>query len=184
MAVVTLNGVRVDTENEYVKDFKNGKLNMMLGEDGLPKYTANQLKSLKKVDLLAEVQPLIDAAVAASVVPSPTTEHKKRGAKRKPAKNKASAQSKKCLLLRDVASHKITVDEAIEILADDPLLGKEMNRTDIENAWNTERRPGGPLKSRRTLTVEITNETIELAANERMNERGDIIADSDTSWAG
>lgn len=134
----TFNGIRL-AETEYLKDQTNSTMNMMLGTDGKPKYTANQLKSFKKADLLAELVPLYEAAEASQ---KPAQKDKaKPGARTKVSKNKASAQSKKCHTIRKLANDIYTIEQALEIWHEDYELQKVCSIEELKHASITKLRP-------------------------------------------
>lgn len=118
---VTINGFTLE-DSAYLKDQKNSDLNLMLGENGQPKYTLSQMKSIKKERLLAEVMPLYE--VARLISPKPEKVYKKRGAPRRSCKNPASAKVKKCNLIKDVVLGKLTPADAWEIVKADYFLSQ------------------------------------------------------------
>ncbi len=172
MAKLKLNGITIDTATEYVKDQKNIVLNTMLGTNGEPKYSVNQMKNITKKMLLEELSTVIEEALRTAEQSAPK-ELQKRGAKRRPVKNKKCAQSKKCHLLDDVANKRITLTDALIILDDDYWLKTVLTKAELELAESTGKRPG---RAKVRVQVELD---VELAGDEYVNAEGYIVATGD-----
>lgn len=136
MTTPTMNGIKL-RDDEYLKDQTNNTLSMMLGANGMPKYSAAEIKNknLTKPKLLAELLPIYNALQAEL----PAKEKKvgaKRGRKRGASTNKKSAQVKKCNMIASLAQGKLSVNEAKEWLAQDYLLASITTLEEIEKAAN------------------------------------------------
>lgn len=169
MAKLKLNGITIDTATEYVKDQKNIVLNTMLGTNGEPKYSVNQMKNITKAMLLTELVVIVEEALKTAEQSAPK-EMQKRGAKRRPVKNKKCAQSKKCHILDDVANKRMTAMEALIILDDDYWLKSVLTREEVLLAESTGQRPG-----RAKVRVQVVLD-VELAKDEYVDQDGYIVA--------
>jgi hypothetical protein len=132
-----LNGVKLRA-NEYLKDATKTTLNMMLGSNGLPKYSQEQLKDITRQQLLDEVLPLFEAA---QIPTKPKGTNGKRGAKPKASKNENSARAKKCNLIRDLANGKKTLDSIKDMYDNDYYLQQVCKWQELETAFKTGKRP-------------------------------------------
>lgn len=134
---------------------KNSELNVLLGENpGEPKYSQNQMKSITKAMLIAELTELIAAMEA--VKPAPVAKGK-RGASTKVSKNKAVAASKQTNIIKAVADKKMSVEDAHARYAADIVLQQYCPA----DKWGTlmasaidGKRPGA-VRQLTTLTIEI-----------------------------
>lgn len=145
MSRPTFNGIRL-AENEYLKDQTNLTLNMMLGEDGKPKYSVAQMKKIKKADLLAELFPLFEAAEAEI---KPKSKPQAGGRKPSESKNKKSAQSKKCHTIRKLAEGIWTLEQALEVYNMDTVLQKVCTIDELKFAAENKKRPGNKTGAKR-----------------------------------
>jgi hypothetical protein len=88
----------------------NTALSMLLGQDGMPKYTASQLKGKTKAGLVAEVRAAIE------LIGEPKTKGPSV------SKTKEVAQSKLCRFLKDIAAGKKTIEQFKALIAVDYVL--------------------------------------------------------------
>ena len=116
--------------------FKNGQLNHLLGQDGAPKYSSNELKSKNKAALGDELRALLLEHEASKPKSGSKTSGTK-GAKMTVSKNVASAASKLTNTLKAIVAGKKTVEQAREIVAADEVLAAywgERLETDLARA--------------------------------------------------
>lgn len=132
-----LNGVKL-RENEYLKDCTKSTLNMMLGENGMPRYTVDELKEVARQDMLDEVFILFEAS---NLPTKPKGTNGKRGAKPKPSKDENSARVKKCNLIRDLANGSKTLDDIKDMYNNDYYLMKVCKWEELVKAATTKTRP-------------------------------------------
>lgn len=132
-----LNGVKLGPK-EYLKDATKNTLNQMLGSDGLPKYTQEQLKDITRQQLLDEVTPLFEAS---NTPTKPKGTNGKRGAKPKASKNANSARAKKCNLIRDLANGTKTLDDIKDMYNNDYFLMQVCKWGELVKASETRTRP-------------------------------------------
>lgn len=149
MAGPTFNTVTL-RDDEYLKDATKSVLNMMLGAEGKPKYTQADLALIKRTALLEEITPLYEARATEN--PKAPKEKKTLGAPPKASKNKKSAQSKKCHLLKALALGTKTWEQALHIYDDDFQLRQICTLEELKFVLENKTRPGA---KRRSVTVEL-----------------------------
>jgi hypothetical protein len=161
MGTVKLNGVIVDRNADLTgKEFSNGQLNTMLGTDGAPRYSANQLKSVNKTKLADQVRELINE-IPEKVV---RAKGEGKGAKPRVSKTKAVAQSKLCNTLKALAVGKKTVDQAIAIYEFDTVLAEYIARDLFMVKVNAAIAGERPKSARQTVTIQVELDEAEVAA--------------------
>lgn len=125
------------------KQWKNSDLNLALGTGGEPKYTANQMKAKKRVQLEDELRGLMLELQPKKGKKTKAADSAPRGAKLGISKNPACAASKKCNAIKALIANKKTVDDLQAMYDADPVLQAywkpEQFQTDIVNATQGKR---------------------------------------------
>ena len=151
----TFNGIKL-LEHEYLKDQRIKTLNMMLGQNNMPKYSEEELKSITRTQLLEEIKPLYEEALIDH--PKEPKVYKKRGAKFRPCKNRHNALSKKCLVIKALCEGKSTLEEAMYRLGQDYWFSEVCTAKELKEAYETKQRPS--TRNRR-LDMELKDNEVE-----------------------
>lgn len=121
----TPNFVTAKAKKQDIDGMKNSELNMLLGEDGNPKYSVNQLKSKTKAQLQDELLGVMtdyEEAHPVTVKKERTGAAGPKGAVQKVSANRDCAASKKCNLLKALANKTKTLEQVVDAYNFDTVL--------------------------------------------------------------